>query len=1296
MMKKKLHNDRNYPPSGKTEICLFIFLFLAFLAFGMTPNGISASAENPAVCLSGCHMETDYTTPDGDTYRIALDYGPEAKIPAGSVLKAREILEGEEGYEQFLSESASSLGVGNGGISFARFFDIEIESNGEKIEPEAPVQVTIAYRDPLALSEGEKLSIVHFADSGTEIISNLSVRNDNTEIVYKQASFSVTATIITGTPDPGQVVNISGFRRYYGTPYAVIIQDETTGIYYQVQNDGRLTEVTVNEEGNVSNVSLKYPLMWNYASSSDGLNDDTKNEVDPDNVHPNSEPYNLRITHDARGYDGNELPEGYYFRYISAQSANGIDEEDENNPSHSEKKYYNGLSYVDHKLVSQSCDSNGSNCTQNYYIGADFTTLHITGQNSEDDVANIKIFLAAISENDIPSRWSSNNETVSHIDIGVDAVARFDLPLGYGTYYYEDGRTAFIVSSDNPRTLVLEKDIVVGEKEIMKAEVEAIDKDGNEIPNAFYITGYSSNQETVLDPVQVRVDGIYKVDQLGIYQGSGRSNDNGDRKEARLKNQIYYRVSIVKDTVYYLMDSDGIQRTDEDGNLIKVFKYDTDNKSEIEINDYHLLYDENGQPLTVNVKVRIADVFSYWDEHNECPPLEDTFEQEYYWLYECHPEIQPWNNPARSCQSREELERFLPDFVKRNYNNWQSGAIIDNDWGGNPTYIGDSGMDFRLGYKQDSRAIEMSKIIQDENGHRLQPNRDISNELDIYFSDPNNQGHDYPDRVMNIAVSPNSIPSGQIGTTDYSYNLARKNWNVVNGADGVGVTYLYNMPAGMYYVAEDPALLAEGGVNHLIVDTTGKTWVYKDTRIETEYVWRDNENTDKRHVAIGTSAVPEALGEYTYTKEGNEISTYWDEKAGENKPLNNGFLEFFVYNIYEEALIDLELTKTWDDGSDADGLRPAPADYKAKLHLLADRTDVTSAYADKITVTDNGDNTFTVKVSGLPQYYAGTEIVYTMTEDEIAKYTTDTDDPQKDGGRWTNSHTPEETEITVTKIWNDENDQKKIRPTAAEYKAKLHLRANGTDVTGTYADKIEVTDNGDNTFTVTVSGLPKNAAGNPIVYTMTEAPINGYTPDTTRPQGNNGSWTNSYTKERERFTFFRLPHLPETGFSAVNAAVLPKQPKDLNYKPLRWKLEIPSISVEADIVGVPKVNDEYPVAWLGSSAGLLEGSSLPGQGQSYITGHNHLNTMEAGPFAMIKYLTEGDRIFVTDPGSRMQTFEVYRNSKISETDFDGLYRISDSDEYSLTLITCEDERPDGGYENRRIIAARPILRPDGE
>ena len=168
------------------------------------------------------------------------------------------------------------------------------------------------------------------------------------------------------------------------------------------------------------------------------------------------------------------------------------------------------------------------------------------------------------------------------------------------------------------------------------------------------------------------------------------------------------------------------------------------------------------------------------------------------------------------------------------------------------------------------------------------------------------------------------------------------------------------------------------------------------------------------------------------------------------------------------------------------------------------------------------------------------------------------------------------------------------------------------------------------------------------------------------------------------------PHLPETGFSGVNPTILPQQPKNINYKPLRWMIEIPTLEVSTDIVGVPMVNDEYPVTWLGSSAGLLEGSSLPGEGHALITGHNHLNTMEAGPFALLETLTEGDRIFVTDPYNRLQIFEVYMNTKISEFDFAGLYRISNSNDLSLTLITCEDERVDGGYDNRRIIAARPI------
>ena len=169
-----------------------------------------------------------------------------------------------------------------------------------------------------------------------------------------------------------------------------------------------------------------------------------------------------------------------------------------------------------------------------------------------------------------------------------------------------------------------------------------------------------------------------------------------------------------------------------------------------------------------------------------------------------------------------------------------------------------------------------------------------------------------------------------------------------------------------------------------------------------------------------------------------------------------------------------------------------------------------------------------------------------------------------------------------------------------------------------------------------------------------------------------------------------VPTLPKTGFSANRVTALPQQPKDLQYKPLRWTLEIPTLSVSSEIVEVPSDNGEYQVTWLGRSTGLLAGSALPGEGRVLLTGHNHLNTMESGPFALLHSLKDGDRIFVTDPENNLQIFEVYLNTKIDETDFAGLWHVSETDAKSMTLITCEDEQADGSYANRRIVAARPI------
>ena len=164
--------------------------------------------------------------------------------------------------------------------------------------------------------------------------------------------------------------------------------------------------------------------------------------------------------------------------------------------------------------------------------------------------------------------------------------------------------------------------------------------------------------------------------------------------------------------------------------------------------------------------------------------------------------------------------------------------------------------------------------------------------------------------------------------------------------------------------------------------------------------------------------------------------------------------------------------------------------------------------------------------------------------------------------------------------------------------------------------------------------------------------------------------------------------LPGTGFSASHMTQLPARPQGLNYGFAGLTLQIPELGVSENIMTVPNVDGEYPVEWLGSSIGLLEQSSLPGRGVSVLTGHNHLNNTEAGPFLSLGSLENGARLMVSGSGNDMQTYRVYGNYKIASDGFASI--ASEVRENALVLITCEDESVDGGYLNRRVILAEPL------
>lgn len=164
--------------------------------------------------------------------------------------------------------------------------------------------------------------------------------------------------------------------------------------------------------------------------------------------------------------------------------------------------------------------------------------------------------------------------------------------------------------------------------------------------------------------------------------------------------------------------------------------------------------------------------------------------------------------------------------------------------------------------------------------------------------------------------------------------------------------------------------------------------------------------------------------------------------------------------------------------------------------------------------------------------------------------------------------------------------------------------------------------------------------------------------------------------------------LPATGFSARSAVSLPLRPQELNYGNTGLILQIPSLNVMEPIVSVPKQDGMYPVEWLGNNIGLPEGAGLPGEGFSVLTGHNHLNTMEAGPFLFISTLEANDRILVSDAEGNIRTYRVYANHLITPDAFASLADELKDD--TLALITCEDESVDGGYLHRRVILAAEL------
>ena len=247
-------------------------------------------------------ISTHVITADGEDYIITVTYGPEAGIPDGATLEAKEILEGTEEYATMLEQSMEALRDNEDvdvEIYFSRFFDVSILDKEENIiEPESPVSVSVKYFKAIDMNNA-KPSIVHFAEDGIEVIeANGCLEGDGLEgtinvFEYEQGSFSGIGTIVnSSTIADGKyfMLHSTGGKQYALTTSGGTVEvdynsskktvtakngtDESTLLwnikhigngYYSLQGDNG-KYVVLGENGVIVGDSMEYiyPLWYGY------------------------------------------------------------------------------------------------------------------------------------------------------------------------------------------------------------------------------------------------------------------------------------------------------------------------------------------------------------------------------------------------------------------------------------------------------------------------------------------------------------------------------------------------------------------------------------------------------------------------------------------------------------------------------------------------------------------------------------------------------------------------------------------------------------------------------------------------------------------------------------------------------------------------------------------------------------------------------------------------------------------------------------------------------------------------
>ena len=166
------------------------------------PEAETEPAEEPV-------ESTTLTAGDKHSYEVTATYSQSAGIPmSGTKLVVKELHPGDEGYADYLAQSAEQIGVEESSLTMSRVFDISIVDtvdSGIVYEPTGYVDVSIRLFGE-ELDQYENLDVLHFVeDEDSDDVSVYSMGSDvdGEELSFTTDGFSV--YVIVSGPEPVSV-----------------------------------------------------------------------------------------------------------------------------------------------------------------------------------------------------------------------------------------------------------------------------------------------------------------------------------------------------------------------------------------------------------------------------------------------------------------------------------------------------------------------------------------------------------------------------------------------------------------------------------------------------------------------------------------------------------------------------------------------------------------------------------------------------------------------------------------------------------------------------------------------------------------------------------------------------------------------------------------------------------------------------------------------------------------------------------------------------------------------------------